>query len=35
MFAAIADGKNPEERALLVLKWFIVRTGDGMRYTRY
>lgn len=25
MFAAIADGKTPEERATLVLQWFIVR----------
>lgn len=25
LFAAIVDGKTPEDRALRVLKWFIVR----------
>lgn len=25
LFAAIADGKTPEERAIAVLRWFIVR----------
>lgn len=29
MFAAIADGKTPEERSLLVLKWFIVSVATG------
>lgn len=26
LFAAIVDGKTPEDRALRVLKWFIVRS---------
>lgn len=26
LFAAIADGKSEEDRALRVLRWFIVRT---------
>lgn len=27
LFAAIADGKTAEERSILVLKWFIVRSS--------
>ena len=34
LFAAIADGKTPEDRAIAVLKWFIVRIFRSFRINR-